>query len=131
MSASSNGIGVISRSIETPQHQKALQADDLAESGRVVTIVDQYPWRKATGSQAQEACVEVAPLPTATGIRDTKDRAGGHLEVGPAAWTELVRQGPPPSSNPPLWAHRPSTSNTSRARNQAATNARFSGTVGT
>ncbi|MFE2866198.1 DUF397 domain-containing protein [Embleya sp. NPDC059259] len=31
------------------------------------------------------------PLATKTGVRDTKNRACGHLEIGPAAWTALVR----------------------------------------
>ncbi|MEU0938180.1 DUF397 domain-containing protein [Embleya sp. NPDC005971] len=56
-----------------------------------MTSIDQHSWRKATGSQAQEACVEVAPLPTTTAVRDTKERARGHLEIGPNAWTALVR----------------------------------------
>ncbi|MGC0422636.1 hypothetical protein ABIA38_008181 [Embleya sp. AB8] len=34
--------------------------------------------------------MEVAPLATATGVRDTKDRDRGHLEVGPSAWCELL-----------------------------------------
>ncbi|MGC0422637.1 hypothetical protein ABIA38_008182 [Embleya sp. AB8] len=32
----------------------------------------------------------MAPLPASTGVRDTKDRDRGHLEVGPAAWCELL-----------------------------------------
>ncbi|MGW1991247.1 DUF397 domain-containing protein [Embleya sp. NPDC001921] len=49
-------------------------------------------WRTSTWSQHNQECVEIAPLPTATGIRDTKDRTRGHLQVSPAAWTELIRR---------------------------------------
>ncbi|MYS83454.1 DUF397 domain-containing protein [Streptomyces sp. SID5474] len=53
--------------------------------------MDTYAWRKASHSSGSESCVEVAPLPASTGIRDTKDRERGHLEIGPAAWDELLR----------------------------------------
>ncbi|WP_406279739.1 DUF397 domain-containing protein [Embleya sp. NBC_00896] len=59
--------------------------------GRAVTrSIDHYPWRKATRSNSNQACVEVAPLATATGIRDTKDRRRGHVEIAPAAWVALL-----------------------------------------
>lgn len=53
--------------------------------------IETYPWRKSSysGSGANE-CVEVAPLDHGTGLRDTKDRARGHLELRPAAWASLV-----------------------------------------
>ncbi|MFI1385453.1 DUF397 domain-containing protein [Embleya sp. NPDC020886] len=48
-------------------------------------------WRTSTWSQHNQECVEIARFATATGIRDTKDRARGHLEISATAWAELVR----------------------------------------
>ncbi|MGT2528108.1 DUF397 domain-containing protein [Streptomyces nojiriensis] len=36
-------------------------------------------------------CVEVAVVPEAVLIRDSKDVDGGHLAVAPDAWTGFVR----------------------------------------
>lgn len=54
-------------------------------------ITNDAPWRKSSYSGgAQTNCVEVAPVTGAVGIRDTKNREGGHLAVSPAAFRGLV-----------------------------------------
>ncbi|WP_329108771.1 DUF397 domain-containing protein [Micromonospora sp. NBC_01699] len=49
-------------------------------------------WRKSTRSGSTGGnCVEVATnLPGVVGVRDTKDRDGGTLTFGPAAWRAFV-----------------------------------------
>ena len=47
-------------------------------------------WHKSSHSTDQSNCVEVATSPVEIGIRDTKDRAGGHLTVSLAAWTAFL-----------------------------------------
>ncbi|MFI6583575.1 DUF397 domain-containing protein [Embleya sp. NPDC050493] len=56
-----------------------------------MTEIDSALWRTASYSIDNNGCVEAAPLATKTGVRDTKNRSHGHLEITPAAWTELVR----------------------------------------
>lgn len=50
-------------------------------------------WRKSNSSTNQGgACVEVAALPDAVWLRDSKNPEGGHLALTPARFTALVQQ---------------------------------------
>ncbi|MEO3788199.1 DUF397 domain-containing protein [Actinocorallia sp. B10E7] len=51
-------------------------------------------WRKSsysTGVQ-DEACVELSRLPSAVGVRDSKNPEAGHLTLTPAQFTSLSRR---------------------------------------
>ncbi|MEU6850632.1 DUF397 domain-containing protein [Actinacidiphila alni] len=47
-------------------------------------------WRKATASQANGDCVEVADLGTAVGLRDSKDPQGPVLTFTAAEWDAFL-----------------------------------------
>lgn len=49
-------------------------------------------WRKSTYSQggSQSQCVEVGVAPGRVGVRDSKDRTRGHLDVSRTAFRGLV-----------------------------------------
>lgn len=47
-------------------------------------------WRKSTYSNAGNQCVEVAQSGPTLLIRDTKNRAAGHLDVSTLAWSGLL-----------------------------------------
>ncbi|MEV8610441.1 DUF397 domain-containing protein [Amycolatopsis sp. NPDC051373] len=49
-------------------------------------------WRKSSYSSSGGQCVEVAVGIKSVGIRDTKDRQGGELDVRAAAWPALLEQ---------------------------------------
>lgn len=50
------------------------------------------PWRTSTHSGSSgTSCVEVAPLPGAVAVRDSKNRAGGVLAVTHAKWDAFLR----------------------------------------
>lgn len=55
-------------------------------------MADHLEWRKSSYSTLKTECVEVAPIPNATGIRDSKNINGGELRIPRAAWRSFVRE---------------------------------------
>ncbi|MEU5994990.1 DUF397 domain-containing protein [Spirillospora sp. NPDC047418] len=49
-------------------------------------------WRKSSRSNSQQECVEVARMPAAIGIRDSKNLEGGHLTLDRPTFTGLINQ---------------------------------------
>ncbi|WP_243789331.1 DUF397 domain-containing protein [Saccharopolyspora gloriosae] len=47
-------------------------------------------WRKSSRSHQQTACVEVGRVEFGAAVRDSKDRAAGHVEVPARAWRSFV-----------------------------------------
>lgn len=47
-------------------------------------------WRKSVRSASNEACVGVAPLAGAVGVRDEKHPHGPALTFGPRAWSAFA-----------------------------------------
>lgn len=47
-------------------------------------------WRTSSYSDAED-CVEVGHGPDVVGVRDTKNRSGGHLVVPQVAWQRFCR----------------------------------------
>lgn len=57
-----------------------------------MTSSDSPTWVKSSYSASDSnECVEVAMLPEAILIRDSKDVSRDHLAVAPAAWSGFVR----------------------------------------
>ena len=48
-------------------------------------------WRTSSYSDSARQCVEIAQADTACLVRDTKDRAAGHLAFSTAAWAAFTR----------------------------------------
>ncbi|MGR6317776.1 DUF397 domain-containing protein [Micromonospora soli] len=53
-------------------------------------------WRKSSHSGDEGACVEMALLPEAVAVRDSKDPAGPVLVFAPAAWAAFTGAPPRP-----------------------------------
>jgi Domain of unknown function (DUF397) len=47
-------------------------------------------WRKSTHSGGGNECAEVAALDGVTAVRDTKNRAGGHIAVDHDSWRAFL-----------------------------------------
>jgi hypothetical protein len=47
-------------------------------------------WRKASASQSQNDCVEVAAQGPSVLVRDSRDASAGVLTLAPAEWRTLV-----------------------------------------
>jgi hypothetical protein len=55
-----------------------------------MTTPPAFGWVKSSRSVNTSACVEVARTDTATLVRDTKHRAGGHLTATGAVWAGFL-----------------------------------------
>ncbi|MGW5637851.1 DUF397 domain-containing protein [Streptomyces sp. NPDC003832] len=59
------------------------------EGGQCLEVA--YSWRKSSYSDGEGGdCVEVAKTPTHIHLRDSKNPAGGHVTLGPAAWVAFL-----------------------------------------
>ena len=47
-------------------------------------------WRTSSYTAANEACVEVAPVPHVIAVRDSKNRTGAVLAFGDRAWSAFL-----------------------------------------
>ncbi|MEC3975068.1 DUF397 domain-containing protein [Amycolatopsis sp. H20-H5] len=57
------------------------------------TEVEYTEWRKSSRSSGgANNCVEVAYAPSTVAVRDTKDRAAGHLTATSDGWSALLAQ---------------------------------------
>lgn len=53
--------------------------------------MDERAWRKSSYSAQKTDCIEVAPLPGATAVRDSTNPDGGELHVSHPVWRSFVR----------------------------------------
>ncbi len=54
-------------------------------------LASAFGWRKTTYSSGDGSCVEIAQTPAGNvAVRDTTDRNGPALAIGPGAWRSFV-----------------------------------------
>jgi len=51
-----------------------------------------FPYKKSSASEGETACVEVAVGSKGAKLRDTKNRAGGALQVGREGYVAFLRK---------------------------------------
>ncbi len=49
-------------------------------------------WRKSSYSASADDCVEIAPLPNGTAVRDSKDPTGPILRFSADAWRDFLNE---------------------------------------
>lgn len=52
--------------------------------------VDRRAWRKSSYSAQHTDCVEVAPMPGTTAVRDSRNRTSGELRFSITAWRAFI-----------------------------------------
>jgi len=52
--------------------------------------VPENAWKKSSKSGSDDNCVEVKIGADEVGVRDTKDRQGGQIDVPAAAWQAVI-----------------------------------------
>jgi len=60
------------------------------EAGQGECVAAICAWRTSSHSGGQGECVEVAPGERLVGVRDTKNRSGGHLEISRETWRAFL-----------------------------------------
>ncbi len=63
--------------------------NEIRNTPSALAALAEAPWRKSTRSQTSN-CVEVAPLPAAVALRDSKDRGGPVLLFDRAGWRSFL-----------------------------------------
>lgn len=73
------------------QWRKSSYSDDKGGECVECTPLGSATWRKSSYSADNGECVEVAQLPAAVAVRDSKDPGGPQLTFSAASFAHLVR----------------------------------------